>query len=93
MASKESDLDELFDKCKDLNSDPMFFLKLSVCQVSLEEVKAIVQKMGRSHIDVGDGLTLLHLASQFGRSDLVEYLAGECKHPLEVFALVKDVRR
>eukprot|EP01102_Stenamoeba_stenopodia_P006651 TRINITY_DN1839_c0_g1_i1.p1 TRINITY_DN1839_c0_g1~~TRINITY_DN1839_c0_g1_i1.p1 ORF type:complete len:308 (-),score=80.58 TRINITY_DN1839_c0_g1_i1:49-972(-) len=82
--TKKNDLDELFTKCADMNkTDPGIFLKLGFCLVTLEQVKTIVQMMGRPLVDIGDGLTLLHLGAQFGRCDLVEYLAGECKHPLE----------
>jgi hypothetical protein len=87
MASSEprDDIQELFDKCKNLSErDPSFILRLATCRVSLEEVQQVVEAMGRALINVGDGLTLLLLAAQFGREDIAFYLAGEKEHPLEV---------
>lgn len=82
-----NDIAELIQKCKDrLNViDGMWLLKLGLGQVSLDIIKGIVEIMGKVVIDIGDGLTLLHLAAQFGRCDWIEYLAGEAHHPLEVF--------
>jgi hypothetical protein len=84
-----NDISDLFLKCKDLSEkDPTFFMRIGICRLTLDEVKEIVKKMGKAVIDIGDGLTLLHLASQFGRADIVEYLAGEMNHPLEVRLLI-----
>ena len=35
-------------------------------------------------MNIGDGLTLLHIGAQFGNWDIVKYLADEENHPLEV---------
>eukprot|EP01039_Chlorochromonas_danica_P010272 gene10272-11368_t len=80
------DISELMEKCKErLNViDDMWVLKLAMGQVSLDVVKAVVEIMGKVVINVGDGLTLLHLGAQFGRCDWIEYLAGEAHHPLEL---------
>jgi hypothetical protein len=36
-------------------------------------------------INIGDGLTLLHVFSLYGNFDAVHYLAVEKQHPLEVY--------
>jgi ankyrin repeat protein len=87
MAYEEApnDLDELFIKCTDLSAaDPAFFLKMSMGRLSLNDVKEMVSRMGKAVIQIGDGLTLLHLAAQNGCLDIVEYLVEDMKHPLEV---------
>eukprot|EP01039_Chlorochromonas_danica_P003246 gene3246-3556_t len=91
-SSPSNDIEELMDKCTDPLSeiDGMWLLKLGLGQVSLEIIKGIIEIMGRVVIDIGDGLTLLHLAAQFGRCEWIEYLAGEAQHPLEVKTVVGE---
>lgn len=81
------DLDELFDKCKDLQDrDPAFFVKLSMGRSTVEDIKDIIQRMGKVVVKLGDGITLLHIpvGAQFGNLDIVHYLAVERNHPVEV---------
>jgi ankyrin repeat protein len=82
----ENDIEEMFTKCKPVIDpiDPMWLLKLSMGRTTLEVVKKVVECMGRAEINIGDGLTLLHIAGQFNRPDMVTYLAGEKAHPTEV---------
>jgi hypothetical protein len=83
MAS--DDIQEVFDKCKDLeDNDPGFIIKLSMGRCSVDDVKAIIDRMGKVVINIGDGLTLLHVFSLYGNYDVVHYLAGDKHHPLEV---------
>lgn len=59
-------------------------MRVSFGMVTLEEVKAIVSRLNKVVIDLADGLTLLHIAAQYNRGDLIEYLCGEKHHPTEV---------
>jgi hypothetical protein len=79
------DLDELLNKCKPVIDpiDPIWLMRLSVGAVPVEVIELIVACMGRVAIDIGDGLTLLHIAGQCNRPDWVEYLVGEKQHPVE----------
>ena len=63
--------------------DPMFLMRISLCQIHLEEVQEMVRRIGKVEIDIGDGLTLLHQAASFNREDLVEYLCS-AGHSTEV---------
>jgi hypothetical protein len=63
--------------------EPAMLMKIVFCQLSVEEVNAIVDKVGKVVIDIGDGLTLLHQAAQFDRPDLIHCLV-ERGHPVEV---------
>lgn len=86
----DNDLDELFDKCNDLQErDPAFFLKLSIGRLTVDDIKNIIERMGKVLVNIGDGLTLLHIGAQFGNCDIVHYLAVEENHPLEVCFFLK----
>lgn len=81
----ENDIQELMQKCAEIDHiDPMWMLKLAFGRVSLEIIKTIVAKMNRVKLDIGDGLTLLHIAAQFNHVEWISYLVGEKNHPLEV---------
>lgn len=82
MASEEDDISELFAKCKDL--DRTLIMRLTMGRVTVEEIQTILSRMNKVVVNIGDGLTLLHLAAQNGRTDLVEYLVLERNHPVEV---------
>lgn len=86
FADDRNDIAEMMEKCSNrLNAiDPMWMLRLSFGAVSLDAVKAIVECMDKAVLNIGDGLTLLHLAGQCNRPDWIHYLAGEKQHPLEV---------
>ena len=68
----------------------MWLFNLSFARTDLSDIKLIVEAMGRSKINIGDGLTLLHQAAQFGRVDWIEYLVGEMHHDLEVVTAVGE---
>jgi ankyrin repeat protein len=84
--SAGNDITELLEKCgSKLNtSEPGWMLRLSFGAVSIETIKTMVEAMGKVVINIGDGLTLLHLAGQCNRPDWMHYLVGEKQHPLEV---------
>ncbi len=89
MASfqQENDISLLIEKCSatlEAMGERNWLLMLSFGRVSLNAIKAIVECMGRVVIDIGDRLTLLHLAGQCNRPDWVHFLAGEMHHPTEV---------
>lgn len=88
-AGDVNDIDEIFLKCEALKRvDPMWIVKMSMGMCSLDVVKELVANMGRAVVNIGDGLTLLHTAAQFGRSDWIVYLAGEMQHPTEVRRII-----
>lgn len=81
----ENDIQDLFEKCADLiASDPAFIFKLSLGRTNLNDTKAILSRMGKVVVNIGDGLTLLHLAAQFGNVEIAQYLVEEKCHPLEM---------
>jgi hypothetical protein len=57
-------------------------LKLSHGMLSVDDIKLIVDKMGKVCVNLG-GMTLLHNACQHNLVDVVEYLTS-INHPLEV---------
>jgi hypothetical protein len=63
--------------------DAPMLMRIAFCNVSTAEVTEIMNKLGKVEINIGDGLTLLHQASQFDRPDLVDLLLSR-DHPLEV---------
>ena len=79
------DIDMLLEK---LGGDFSMIMKISLGRFSVEEAKQIVELMGKVVINIGDGLTLLHVAAQNDRCDLIEYFCGELHHPLEVFHIL-----
>lgn len=83
---RANDLDLLFDRCADLMAaNPGFIFKLSFFHTTtVDDIKQVVQRMGKAVIDIGDGLTLLHQAAQFNRVDIAHYLVKEGGHPVEV---------
>lgn len=84
-SNDKNDIDEILDKCADLKeTDPGWIFKLSLGQLDVEQIKIIVEKMGRVTLNIGEGLTLLHLAAQYNRYDWIIYLCNELNHPLEV---------
>ncbi len=74
-----NDLSEVFSKW----SDSAFIFKLTLGLNTVEELKPFVDTMGRVLINLGDGLTLLHIAAQYGRDDWMDYFIDSCQHPLE----------
>ena len=58
-------------------------MKIIMGSQTLEETKALTDHLGRVHVHIGDGLTLLHQAASNNRSDLVSFLCSG-GHPLEV---------
>lgn len=84
--ARGNDLDLLFARCADLlASDPGFIFRLSFFnKTSVEDVKKVVERLGKAVVDIGDGLTLLHQAAQFNRVDIAHYLVREVGHPVEV---------
>ena len=63
--------------------DPLFLVRISMCQLSVEDMREIARKLGKVEINIGDGLTLLHQAASHNRPDLVEYLCDQ-GHSTEV---------
>lgn len=80
--SQANDIEELLQKLGE-NNLPIV-MKISMGLISLEELKTIIELMNRPVVNIGDGLTLLHIAAQYNRCDLIDYLCGELHHPLEV---------
>ena len=62
----------------------MVVLRLGFGNVTVNEVRNIIDKMGKVVIDIGDGLTLLHVAAQYNHCEMIQYLCEEKNHPLEV---------
>jgi len=58
-------------------------MKIAFFRLSADELNDIIDKVGKTVIDIGDGLTLLHQAAQFDRPDLLEILL-EKGHDIEV---------
>lgn len=58
-------------------------IKVGMGRQSVLETGALIAHIGKVVMDIGEGLTLLHLAAQFNRVDLIEYLC-DMGHPLEV---------
>ena len=82
MNMSDNDIDALLEAF-----DPIMLMKTALCSITTDELEDIINKMGKTVINIGEGLTLLHQAAQFGRPDLLEILL-EKGHPLEVCMLL-----
>ncbi len=78
MSRNNNDISALFTAF-----DPLFVFKISMCNISVEDVQEIVRRLGKVEVDIGDGLTLLHQAAAFNRPDLVKFLCDQ-GHSTEV---------
>lgn len=56
--------------------DPLMVMRVALCQLSIQDVQNIIQRVGKVEINIGDGLTLLHQAASHDRDDLVELLCS-----------------
>jgi hypothetical protein len=63
--------------------DPLMLMKVAMGRITVDEAKDIVQKLGKTLINIGDGLTLLHQAASFNHCELLEWLLS-IGHPTEV---------
>lgn len=80
---ESNDLEEIFAMCQARNQQS-FFLRLTMGLVSLLDLQVFLTNIGRCLLNLGDGITLLHLAAQYNREDWAVYLLEVCRHPVEV---------
>lgn len=77
--SSPNDIPELL-----LKVNPSIVIRLGFGRATLAEVQLIIERMGRHVLDIGHGITLLHVAAQFNHCPLIQYLCEELHHPLEM---------
>jgi len=66
-----------------VNLGPLLLMKLARGSQSIAETQEVVDHTGRVEINIGNGLTLLHVAASNNRVDLVEFLCSR-GHSTEV---------
>lgn len=63
--------------------DPLLLVKLDRGSQTIAEMQRVVDHTGKVEINIGNGLTLLHVAAANNRVDLVEFLCSR-GHSTEV---------